>query len=219
MHKQFSLAVVAALAFAGTASAQALKTDDDKALYSLGYSIGSDFAPTAQEIEIIKKGMSDGSKGAKAAVDTKQFGPKLRDVAQARAKQKAEKNKKGEQAHLEKAAKQKGAVKEKSGLVFIPVTEGKGASPKATDTVKVHYRGTLTTGEEFDSSYKRNEPAEFPLNGVIPCWTEGLQKMKVGGKAKLVCPSDIAYGDMGRPGIPPGATLNFDVELLEVKSK
>ncbi len=82
--------------------------------------------------------------------------------------------------------------------------------------MKVNYRGTLTNGTEFDSSYKRNMPAEFPLNGVIKCWTEGVQRMKVGGKSSLVCPSDLAYGDKGRPGIPGGATLIFEVELLEV---
>jgi len=92
-----------------------------------------------------------------------------------------------------------------------------GASPKATDTVKVHYQGTLTNGTIFDSSVQRGEPATFPLNQVIPCWTEGLQLMKVGGKGKLVCPSDIAYGDRGRPPkIPPGATLTFEVELLDI---
>jgi FKBP-type peptidyl-prolyl cis-trans isomerase FkpA len=101
-------------------------------------------------------------------------------------------------------------------LIYREVSAGSGASPQATDTVKVHYRGTLIDGTEFDSSYKRNEPAQFPLNQVIPCWTEGVQKMKVGGKARLVCPSSIAYGDQGRPSIPGGAALLFDIELLEI---
>ncbi|GAA0770730.1 FKBP-type peptidyl-prolyl cis-trans isomerase [Ideonella azotifigens] len=105
-----------------------------------------------------------------------------------------------------------------SGLVYTPLKEGTGASPSATDKVKVHYRGTLMDGKEFDSSYSRNEPAEFPLNRVIPCWTEGLQRMKVGGKAKLTCPPGIAYGSKGAGGglIPPNATLNFEVELLGI---
>ena len=103
-----------------------------------------------------------------------------------------------------------------SGLVYTSVVEGKGASPTAADTVKVHYRGTLIDGTEFDSSYKRNQPATFPLNGVIRCWTEGVQLMKIGGKATLVCPSDLAYGDGGRPTIPGGATLVFEIELLEI---
>ena len=108
-----------------------------------------------------------------------------------------------------------------SGLAYESVKDGTGASPAATDTVKVHYRGTLPEGgKEFDSSYKRGEPAEFPLNRVIPCWTEGLQKMKVGGKAKLTCPPAIAYGARGAGGvIPPNATLNFEVELLGIQGK
>ena len=108
-----------------------------------------------------------------------------------------------------------------SGLVYESLKDGNGASPAATDVVRVHYRGTLADGgTEFDSSYKRGEPAEFPLNRVIPCWTEGLQKMKVGGKAKLTCPPAIAYGARGAGGvIPPNATLNFEVELLGIKGK
>jgi FKBP-type peptidyl-prolyl cis-trans isomerase FkpA len=104
-----------------------------------------------------------------------------------------------------------------SGLIYRAIKEGGGANPKATDTVKVHYRGTFPDGKEFDSSYKRNEPTQFPLNGVIPCWTEGVQLMKVGGKAKLTCPPAIAYGSRGAGGvIPPNATLDFEIELLEI---
>jgi len=120
-------------------------------------------------------------------------------------------------AYLEKAAAEPGATKTSSGLVYRELRPGTGASPRPTDTVKVNYRGTLTNGTEFDSSYKRNEPATFPLNRVIPCWTEGLQRMKVGGKAQLVCPADLAYGDRGAPpDIPGGATLIFEVELLGI---
>ena len=120
-------------------------------------------------------------------------------------------------AYLEKAAAEPGAVKTPSGLIYRELKAGTGASPNASDMVKVHYRGTLVDGTEFDSSYKRNEPISFPLNGVIPCWTEGVQKMKVGGKSQLVCPSSIAYGDSGRPPvIPGGATLIFEVELLGI---
>jgi FKBP-type peptidyl-prolyl cis-trans isomerase FkpA len=109
-----------------------------------------------------------------------------------------------------------------SGLVYQSLKDGSGASPAATDTVKVHYRGTFPdSGKEFDSSYKRGEPTEFPLNAVIPCWTEGVQKMKPGGKAKLTCPPAIAYGGRGAGGglIPPNTTLNFEIELLEVKKR
>jgi len=107
-----------------------------------------------------------------------------------------------------------------SGLVYRSLKDGTGASPKATDMVKVHYRGTFPDGREFDSSYKRNEPAEFPLNGVIACWTEGVQRMKVGGKAKLTCPAAIAYGARGAgSAIPPNATILFEVELLAINGK
>ena len=117
-----------------------------------------------------------------------------------------------------KAAKEPGAVVTASGLVFKSIKDGSGASPKATDTVKVHYRGTFPDGKEFDSSYKAGGPIEFPLSGVIKCWTEGVQMMKVGGKAQLVCPPGIAYGERGTPGgpIPAKATLHFEIELLGI---
>jgi FKBP-type peptidyl-prolyl cis-trans isomerase FkpA len=118
------------------------------------------------------------------------------------------------------AAKEKGAVVTPSGLVYRSLRDGSGASPTPADVVKVHYRGTLANGTEFDSSYKRNEPAQFPLSGVIPCWTEGVQRMKVGGKAQLVCPPGIAYGARGAGGvIPPNATLQFEVELLDIAKR
>ncbi len=123
-------------------------------------------------------------------------------------------------ATLAAASKEQGAQVTKSGLVYRSLKDGTGASPAATDRVKVHYKGTFPDGKEFDSSYKRNEPTEFPLNGVIPCWTEGVQMMKTGGKAKLTCPSAIAYGARGAGGvIPPNATLVFEVELLAVNGK
>lgn len=104
-----------------------------------------------------------------------------------------------------------------SGVTIQQLTAGTGANPTATDTVTVHYRGTLDSGKEFDSSYSRNAPATFPLSRVIPCWTEGVQKMKVGGKAKLVCPAKTAYGERGAPGaVPPNSTLNFEIELLSI---
>lgn len=120
-------------------------------------------------------------------------------------------------AALDKAAAEPGAIRTPSGLVYRELTAGTGESPKATDRVTVHYRGTLVNGTEFDSSYKRNEPAQFALNQVIPCWTEGVQRMKVGGKSRLVCPANLAYGDHGAPPtIPGGATLIFEVELLTI---
>ena len=119
-----------------------------------------------------------------------------------------------------KAAKETGAITTPSGLVYKSIKDGTGSSPKATDTVKVHYRGTFPDGKEFDSSYQAGGPIEFPLNGVIKCWTEGVQMMKVGGKAKLTCPAEIAYGSRGAGSvIPPNATLVFEVELLGVNGK
>lgn len=103
-----------------------------------------------------------------------------------------------------------------SGIVITTLKEGTGASPKSNETVKVHYRGTLTNGQEFDSSYRREQPATFPLNRVIACWTEGVQSIKVGGKAKLLCPPNLAYGSRGVPGIPPNSTLIFEIELLDI---
>ena len=119
------------------------------------------------------------------------------------------------------AAKEPGAVVSASGLVYRSLKDGSGASPSATDSVKVHYRGTFPDGKEFDSSLARGKPAEFPLNGVIKCWTEGVQRMKVGGKARLTCPASIAYGERGAGGglIPPNATLHFEVELLGISGK
>lgn len=123
-------------------------------------------------------------------------------------------------AVLDAAAQEAGAVVTKSGLVYRALKEGTGASPSAADTVKVHYKGTFPDGKEFDSSYSRGTPIEFPLGRVIPCWTEGVQRIKVGGKAKLTCPSQIAYGERGAGRvIPPNATLVFEVELLGINGK
>jgi len=120
-------------------------------------------------------------------------------------------------ASFQVSAAEPAEEKTPSGLAITMLKEGSGGSPKSTETVKVHYRGVLTNGKEFDSSYGRGQPATFPLNRVIPCWTEGVQMMKVGGKAKLVCPSNLAYGGRGVPGvIPPDSTLVFEVELLEI---
>jgi FKBP-type peptidyl-prolyl cis-trans isomerase FkpA len=194
-------------------------TEEQKTIYSLGLSIYKSLAAfdlSPAEVDLVKKGMTDAA-GNKPFVDLQTYGPKIGALQQERSGRVAQKEKAASSAYLEKAATVPGAVKTDSGLIYKELTAGTGASPKATDKVKVHYRGTLINGTEFDSSYARKEPAEFPLNGVIPCWTEGVQKMKVGGKSQLVCPSGIAYGDSGHPPtIPGGATLVFEVELLEI---
>ena len=197
------------------------QTDDQKAFYAIGASMAKQLAPlqpmTPQEIELLTSGLTDGLSGKPLKASPEAFGPKIQEIAKARMTASAETEKKKGQEFVEKAAKEKGAKKTESGLVYEEITPGSGSAPAATDTVKVNYRGTLIDGTEFDSSYKRGQPATFPLNGVIKCWTEGLQLMKPGGKAKLVCPADIAYGDRGAPPkIKPGATLVFDVELLEL---
>ena len=201
------------------AAASTSMTDDEKIVYSVGLSISRSLASldlSPAELELVKKALSDAAAG-KPAVDLETWGPKIQGLAQARASRLADREKAASKGYLEKAAAEPGAVKTESGLIYKETKAGTGESPKATDTVKVHYRGTLTNGTEFDSSYKRNEPAEFGLNQVIKCWTEGVQKMKAGGKATLVCPSDIAYGDGGHPPtIPGGATLVFEIELLNI---
>jgi FKBP-type peptidyl-prolyl cis-trans isomerase FkpA len=193
-------------------------TDEQKVIYALGLmmqrSIGQfDLSPA--ELDIVKRALGDAALG-KPAIKIDDWGPRIEPLAIARGQRVAAREKVASVAYLTVAAAQVGAVQTDSGLVYRDVAVGTGASPKAGDVVRVHYRGTLINGTEFDSSYKRNEPAEFSLDGVIGCWTEGLQRMKVGGKARLVCPSRIAYGDEGRPSIPGGAALIFDVELLAI---
>ncbi|WP_242345411.1 FKBP-type peptidyl-prolyl cis-trans isomerase [Anaeromyxobacter terrae] len=198
--------------------------DTEKTLYSVGLAVANSlqvFALTPAELEIVMKGIRDGATGkAKTDLDPK-TGQAVNDFARSRMEKAnavaSAKEKETGPAYLAKAAGEKGAVKTASGAVVIPIKEGTGASPTAADKVKVHYTGTLVNGKVFDSSVQRGQPAEFPLGGVIKCWTEGLQKMKVGGKAKLVCPSDIAYGAQGRPPVIPGnAVLTFEIELLEI---
>ena len=193
--------------------------DDQKTLYFLGTAISSKIKQlsfTPEESKFIIMGFSDAMSGKKSKVgefDTQKLNEYLGNKQHALVDKEKEKNK----PFLEKMSKEKDAQKLPSGVIYIPVKEGSGVSPKATDTVKVHYHGTFPDGKVFDSSIDRGTPATFPLNGVIPCWTEGVQKMKVGGKAKLVCPSDTAYGDQGAGGaIAGGATLVFNVELLEI---
>lgn len=208
-------------ALAAPAFAKAPTTDQEKTLYALGLSISKSlavFALSPEELAMVQQGLADGVKGTKPAVEIETWGPKIQELAQARQAVAAEKDKAKGADFLEAAAKEPGAKKTPSGLVFKSITEGKGDMPTKEQTVKVHYKGTLIDGTEFDSSYSRGQPAEFPLGRVVPCWTEGVGMMKPGGKARLVCPPDLAYGDRGAPPkIGPGATLVFEVELLEVK--
>jgi FKBP-type peptidyl-prolyl cis-trans isomerase FkpA len=193
----------------------------EKTVYAVGLMLWRNLERldlTPAELEIVKRALSDAAAG-KAEVKIEDYLPRVDALARDRMTKRTEAEKAKSKAYLERAAAEPGAVKTESGLVYFEQKAGSGESPTATDTVKVHYTGTLVDGTEFDSSRSRGEPAEFPLGGVIKCWTEGLQRMKPGGVAKLVCPSDIAYGDRGRPKIPGGAALIFEVELLEVKPK
>ena len=233
MHRLPSLALTLALV-AGSALAQTPASpaapapipvptgaEAEKTVYAVGLMLWRNLERldlTPAEIEIVKKAITDAHAG-KAEVKLEDYTPRIDALARDRMQKRTEAEKAESKAYLDKAATEPGAVKTESGLIYFETTAGTGPSPAAVDTVKVHYKGTLVDGTEFDSSYTRGQPAEFPLNGVIKCWTEGLQKMKAGGKAKLVCPSDIAYGDRGRPKIPGGAALIFEVELLEVKPK
>ena len=215
-----SLVSMALLVSVGVATAADPKTDDDKTLYALGIALSRNlaiFELKPSELEFVQQGLADGVLNKDKKVDFDAYSGKIQNLAKARAAVAAEGEKKAAADFLEKAAAEKGAKKTSSGLIYTEIKPGTGDSPKASDRVKVHYHGTLRDGTVFDSSVKRGEPATFPLNGVIPCWTEGLQLMKVGGKSKIVCPSAIAYGDRGSPpAIKPGAPLVFEVELLEI---
>ena len=216
----FTAFVLASAACTRTAGPE-LKTDEQKTLYALGLTLSqslSSFKLTDAELDLVKAGLTDGALNRERKVELETFGPKIQELARTRAAAAAGDEKKSSQGFLEKAAAEKGAIKTPSGMVYSEITPGTGDQPKATDKVKVHYQGTLIDGTVFDSSVQRGQPVTFALNQVIPCWTEGVQRMKVGGKSKLICPSNIAYGDHGAPPkIKPGATLVFEIELLEIQ--
>ena len=204
---------------ADATQATSLKTEDDKTIYAFGLALArnvSGFNLSDAELEILLGAIRDSVKKRTPQVSLQEYGPKISALGQ---KRKAEvlKVEKVEGAKLlEAEAAKPGAIKTESGLIYFELKAGEGASPKATDKVKVHYHGTLRDGTVFDSSVDRGEPITFGLNRVIPAWTEGVQKMKIGGKARLVCPAELAYGDGGSGRIPGGAVLIFEVELIEI---
>src|SRR5438067_675275 len=203
----------------GSSAPVKLETDDQKTLYALGLLLGRNIKPFAlkpEELAIVKAGLTDAVTDTKPQVEIDTYGPKVNELAQKRAASGADEAKKKGEEFADSVAKQKDATKTASGVVIRTITPGAGASPTADDVVKVHYEGKLIDGTVFDSSIKRGQPVEFPLNGVVPCWTEAVQKMKKGEKAQIVCPSAAAYGDRGSPpNIPPGASLSFEVELID----
>lgn len=198
-----------------------LDTDDSKAIYALGLLIAErieQFGLSESELDVFQSGVRDGVLGRPKKVEPKDLAKELQAFSKARQVAASEREKTESTAYLAKMAAEPGATKGPSGYIIKTVTEGTGPSPVATDTVKVQYHGTLRDGTVFDSSRERGEPAVFPLNGVIPCWTQSLQTMKVGGKYVVTCPAEIAYGDRGAPpSIKPGAALTFEVELLEIE--
>ena len=217
--RRLLLAVLITLVAVPAFAAEAPKTEEQKTLYAIGLVVArqlSVFNLTPAEFDMVKQGLADGVTGAKPLVDLGAYQKKVQDLATARRNAQGEKLAAESKEFVAKAAKEKGAITTKSGMIYQSLKEGSGTAPTASDKVKVQYRGMLVDGTEFDSSYKRGEAAEFALNSVIPCWTEGVQMMKPGGKAKLVCPAAIAYGERGAGPIPPNATLVFEIELLGV---
>ncbi len=226
------LAGLGACKKAGTAEVKTLKTEDlnsqkKKVSYAIGLDIGQNFKTRAMDIdmELLIQGLRDSQKTEKPLLSSEEIQKVMTQFQQDMMKAEQEKravqgqgNKAREEAFLKENALKPGVKVTASGLQYKVITQGTGPQPKESDTVKVHYRGTLLDGTEFDSSYKRNEPAVFPLNGVIKGWTEALQLMKVGSKYQIFLPSGLAYGDRGAGQvIGPNATLIFDVELLGIE--
>jgi FKBP-type peptidyl-prolyl cis-trans isomerase len=196
-----------------------VETDEDKTLYAVGQGMAVQFALkglfSEQELKVVTQGFSDGVLGHNATFSIDEYMSRMNDLVQGR---RATKNAEWGDDYRKDAAAEAGVVETESGLLYQELTAGTGAQPQATDEVTVHYTGQLVDGQVFDSSVKRGEPTTFPLTGVVPGWTEGLQMMRVGGKARLIIPSELAYGEDGSRGvIPPNATLVFELELLGIK--
>lgn len=219
---RFLTQALLALALALPAAAEPAKNLDsegDKIVYALGWAMAQQiqgFYLTPEEIEIVRRGMDDAFADREAAVDYSVYGTKISQFAKDRSAAVAAKEKEASKAFLAQEAKVPGAVMTDSGLVYTETRAGTGDKPKPTDTVTVHYHGTLRDGTVFDSS-RGKEPRSFPLNRVIPCWTEALQMMSVGGAAAITCPAETAYGDAGWGKIKPGSALHFEVELIAIK--
>jgi len=206
-----------------------LRTEKEKVSYSIGFSIGTNFKRQSLDVDldVLLRGMKDVLSGGDPLMSTEEqrevmtaFQTKQREKMEGGQKEKASKNKATGERFLSENKEEPGVVTLSSGLQYRVVVEGRGPRPVAADTVKTHYRGTLIDGTEFDSSYSRGEPASFPVRGVIKGWTEALQLMRVGSKWELYVPPDLAYGDRGAgPDIGPGATLIFEIELLEIVSR
>jgi FKBP-type peptidyl-prolyl cis-trans isomerase FkpA/FKBP-type peptidyl-prolyl cis-trans isomerase FklB len=222
MRTVVTSSILAVLVAAGLSAAAGPEptTEEQKTFYALGVAASqglSVFNLTEAELEMVKAGMTDALLKKPLKAELQPYAGKIQELQRARISVVTAEEKKVGDAFLDKAASEPGATKAPAGFVIKTLKPGTGDSPKATDKVKVHYQGMLTDGTVFDSSFQRGEPVTFPLSNVIRCWTEGVQMMKVGGKSRLVCPANLAYGERGAaPRIKPGATLVFEVELLEI---
>jgi len=218
-------AVAVAVAAPGAQAVDTLTTEKEKISYMVGMDMAGGLQPIKDEIDlaVVMQALTTSLDGGKALLSAEEqqtirqsFIQRMQGKQEEQRKTVAETNKSAGDTFLAANKSKAGVKSTASGLQYQVITEGKGAKPVATDTVKVHYVGTLLDGNKFDSSIDRNEPAQFPLNGVIAGWTEGLQLMTVGSKYKFWIPGSLAYGDRGRPGIEPNAMLTFEVELLEI---
>lgn len=217
-----SLLVVMALGCDKLGGGGKVETDTEKVSYAIGQQIGQQLKSQGMEVDtkVIGMAIEDVVKGNKLRLtpeEAQKAMMNMREKMMSKMQTESKENLEKGQKFLDENKTKDGVKVTKSGLQYKVVEEGKGKSPKDKDTVKVHYKGTLIDGKEFDSSYSRNQPAEFPVNAVIAGWTEALKMMKTGAKWKLFIPANLAYGEMGRPGIPGNSTLLFDVELLEIK--
>lgn len=219
MRRVIITALLALLAIPAFASEEP-KTEEQKTLYAIGLIMAQQLEVldlSHNEFDFVKQGISDAATGKRLQVDANDYRKKAQDMAAVRRDAHGAKIAAESKAFIEKAAQEKGAVKTASGIVYRSLAEGTGAVPKGSDKVKVNYRGTFVDGKEFDNSFKSGKPVEFPLDTFIKCWSEGVKMMKQGGKAKLVCPSETAYGNKAYGVIPANATLAFEIELLDVK--
>jgi FKBP-type peptidyl-prolyl cis-trans isomerase len=228
MRLRFSIPVfLAALALTShaeqtrTAPSAEPRSSEEKILYALGLSLAEqlgDFELSPAEVALVEAGLHDGASPGPTAVSLKQWKPRIEKLLARRRDAAATRERELARAYVETAAREPGAIKRSSGLIYRELRPGSGSAPSATSRVKVHYHGTRVDGSVFDSSIERGQPAQFSLERVIPCWTEGVQLMRPGGKARLVCPPEIAYGQKGTSRVKPGSTLVFEIELLEVVS-
>jgi FKBP-type peptidyl-prolyl cis-trans isomerase FkpA len=203
----------------GSSGASGTPTEDDKIFYTIGMMAGTgiaEFELTEDEFEWVARGVADAALGREPLANPEDYMPQIQEIFAARKAQANAAEATASAEFLEQEAAVEGAVTSDSGMITTVLVAGEGAQPGPTDEVKVHYHGTLRDGTVFDSSVDRGDPAQFPLDRVIPCWTEALTQMKVGGKSRIVCPASIAYGSRGMGTIPGDAALVFEVELLEI---